>query len=74
MIFLLQLSIEQGFGGPESKEIGVWMIEAVDQWFTENNKGNIILLLGKKMMNFENMFQMFTGVLCCRKQSDSGCL
>ncbi|XP_061195396.1 pre-rRNA-processing protein TSR2 homolog [Saccostrea echinata] len=33
---VLQLAVNQGFGGAESREKAEWMITAVDQWFREN--------------------------------------
>ena len=33
----LQLAVSQGAGGPQSKEIAQWMVDAVVQWFNENN-------------------------------------
>ena len=32
----LQLAVSQGAGGPQSKAIADWMVEAVVQWFNEN--------------------------------------
>ena len=32
----LQLAVSQGAGGPQSKEIAQWMVDAVVQWFNEN--------------------------------------
>ena len=34
----LQLAVSQGAGGPQSKAIADWMVEAVVQWFSENEK------------------------------------
>lgn len=33
----LQLAVSQGAGGPQSKEIAQWMVDATVQWFNENN-------------------------------------
>ena len=33
----LQLAVSQGAGGPQSKEIAQWMVDAVVQWFNEND-------------------------------------
>ena len=33
----LQLAVSQEVGGPQSKEIAQWMVDAVVQWFTEND-------------------------------------
>ena len=32
----LQLAVSQGSGGPQSKAIAEWMVDAVVQWFSEN--------------------------------------
>jgi len=32
----LQLSIDHGLGGPESREKGEWLVYAIDTWFQEN--------------------------------------
>ncbi|XP_074651963.1 pre-rRNA-processing protein TSR2 homolog [Tubulanus polymorphus] len=33
----LQLAVANGFGGVHSQEKALWMIEAVEQWFSENS-------------------------------------
>ena len=32
----LQLAVSQGAGGPQGREIAQWMVDAVVQWFNEN--------------------------------------
>ena len=47
----LQLAVEQGFGGADSREKANWLVGAINTWFKENGM-ILILFINYRLIHF----------------------